>query len=125
MPKPEAEDVELAVEESGKVSYRAGFAPTPSGDPFSAHALSEYGHLCREEFPPYEKLVRGKAKFYSFSDDELNAIGRMLPKELVGMGPLAKAGIAAKALVRFGSRVMDVRDALDTFSYSVGEKYGW
>ncbi len=124
VPKPEAADID-AITEDGKTTYVAGFHPTPSGDPFSSHALSEYEHLCREEFPPYEKLVRGKAKFYSFSEPELNAIGSMLPSELVNMGPLAKASIAAKALARFGPRVLDVRDALDTFSYSVGEKYGW
>ncbi len=124
VPKPEAEDVDTIIE-GGKTSYRAGFAPTSSGDPFSAHALSEYEHLCREEFPPYERLVRGKAKFYSFTDAELNSIGRMLPKELVGMTVLDKVAIAVKSIVRFGTRVMSVRDALDTFSYSVGEKYGW
>ena len=124
VPKPEAEDVETAVEE-GKVTYRAGFAPTPSGDPFSAHALSEYEHLCKEEFPPYEKLVKGKRQMYAFKDDELSAIGRMLPHELNKMNSLDKAGIAAKILLRFGPRSFDVRDALDTFGYSVGNKYGW
>lgn len=125
VPKPEAEDIETAVDESGKVSYRSGFAPTPSGDPFSAHALSEYEHLCREEFPPYEKLVKGKRQMYAFSDNELSTIGRMLPHELNKMNSLDKAGIAANILLRFGTRAFDVRDALDTFGYSVGEKYGW
>ncbi|VVB57443.1 Digeranylgeranylglycerophospholipid reductase [uncultured archaeon] len=122
VPKP---DVPMVGTDAASPTHSSGFAPTPSGDPFSAHALSEYENLCRDEFPPYEKLVRGKAKFYSFSDPELSAIGRMMPTELVGMTALDKAGIAAQTLLRFGLRAGDVRDALDTFSYSVGEKYGW
>jgi hypothetical protein len=143
VPKPEAEDIEVEVEE-GKTTYRAGFAPldgsgepsahrgpeeasiaTPSGDPFSAHALSEYAHAAQNEFPPYEKLVKGKRQMYAFTDEELNAIGRMLPHELNTMTAFDKAGIAARILLRFGTRAFDVRDALDTFGYSVGEKYGW
>lgn len=124
VPKPEASDVDVVIED-GKTTYRAGFHPTPSGDPFSSHALSEYAHLCTEEFPPYHKLVAGKSKFYSFSEQELNAIGRMLPRELASISALDKASIALKALLRFGMRALDVQAALDTFSYSVGEKYGW
>ncbi len=124
VPKPEAADIEVAVEE-GKTTYRAGFAPTPSGDPFSAHALSEYEVACRAEFPPYEKLVAGKHKFYSFSDAEFSTIGKMLPHELADINPVKKIAIAINALIHFGPRALTVRDALDTFSYSVGEKYGW
>jgi len=124
VPKPEAENVDMLTDGSKSI-YRAGFAPTPSGDPFSAHALSEYAMAAKEEFPPYEKLVKGKRQMYAFKDEELNAIGRMLPHELNTMTALDKAGIAVRVLLRFGPRAFDVRDALETFGYSVGEKYGW
>jgi len=124
VPKPEAENIETAIE-GEKIEHRAGFHPTPSGDPFSAHALSEYANAVHNEFPPYEKLVKGKRQMYAFSDDELSAIGKMLPHELNKMTSIDKAAIAAKILLKFGPRAFDVRDALDTFGYSVGEKYGW
>jgi hypothetical protein len=103
-----------------------GLLPTtPFSDPFNAHALSEYENLWRSEFPPYEKLLKGKHHMYGFTDKELNTLSRILPKDLTHISGVDKAIIAAKLALNPGLLKKNVLSALDTFSYSTGPQYGW
>ncbi|MDE1798354.1 MAG: NAD(P)/FAD-dependent oxidoreductase [Candidatus Micrarchaeota archaeon] len=118
-PKPVAEDINTL-----SIHHDSG-APTVASDPFSANALSEYEHLWRAEFPPYEKLLAGKHRMYAFSETELNQIARIIPRNLTHMNWADKTLIAAKLALHPHLLQKGVLSALDTFSYSTGSQYGW
>ncbi|NUN11951.1 NAD(P)/FAD-dependent oxidoreductase [Candidatus Micrarchaeota archaeon] len=92
----------------------------------SVSVLGEYQYLWSKEFPNYDKLVKGKDLLYSFSDEELNQIGRTLPMNLSKMGLLGKANVGLKLLMQ-NKKLIDkgAIDALMTFSYSQAKYYGW
>ncbi len=136
-PKPQAEDINTMSMSPDTARAPGSTAPlppktdagllptTPFFDPFSSHALSEYENLWRAEFPPYEKLLAGKHHMYAFTESELNALGRILPKDLTQLTSLDKAVIAGKLLLSPNLLQKKVLSALDTFSYSTGPQYGW
>ena len=116
LPKPSTPELEQMNEQQPEQKLN---------DPLSANALCEYENAWKAEFAPYEKLIVGKNSLYGLPEAELDKLGRILPGDLTNIGLGAKAGIAAKALLVFGSKVMKIRSALDTFAYSTGEMYGW
>jgi len=91
----------------------------------SSSFLSRYENAWRSEFPPYEKLLEGKHKMYAFTDEELIQLAGSIPRDLTNMSLLDKAKTGARLLARVNLMQKDVLGALNTFSYSTAEKYGW
>lgn len=91
----------------------------------SAAVLSEYKTLWTAEFPDYNKLIEGKHLFYTFTDEELNTVGKLLPKEIGLMGPLDKAAIGAKLVTKPALVAKGAVTALLSLGYSRAKYYGW
>ncbi|MFN3910351.1 MAG: NAD(P)/FAD-dependent oxidoreductase [Candidatus Anstonellaceae archaeon] len=95
-------------------------------DPYEEENLKGYEIRWRKELPPYEKILKGKKYFYSFSEEELNKLGRILPADLTTMSIIDKI----KILIRLFSISPNLIrknffEAMNTFSYSTGKNYGW
>jgi len=93
---------------------------------FSKEILKEYYDIWIKEFPPYEKLLRGKSDFYSFSDEELNIIAGALPKELNKLSPISKIVVGLKLFAKSPKIFRkELIGALYAFGYSHARFYGW
>lgn len=93
---------------------------------FSKQNLAEYEKLWKSEFPSYEKLIRGKKALYGFSDEELDQMAKLLPKELGNLKPADKAKVGIKLLATHRHLLQKgVMDAFSAFAYSKAEYYGW
>jgi digeranylgeranylglycerophospholipid reductase len=93
---------------------------------FSKNNLAEYEKLWKNEFPSYEKLLKGKKALYGFSDEELNEIASILPKEMGNLKPTDKAKVGLKILAKHRHLLSKgVVDAFSAFAYSRAEYYGW
>jgi digeranylgeranylglycerophospholipid reductase len=88
--------------------------------------LSEYEKKWKAEFPPYDKILRGKTALYNLSDAELSVMGRCLPNEMGNMGAFTKLTVGLKILFRkptlLAKRVISV---LLSFGYSRAKHFGW
>lgn len=91
----------------------------------SAQALSPYEAAWRAEFPPYQKLLLGKHKMYALTEEDLNLMSASIPRDLTGMGMPGKISTGLNLLMRPSLLQKGVLSALDTFSYSTADKYGW
>ena len=60
-------------------------AAIEEGD-LSADRLSEYSRLWKDEFPPYDKILRGKNALFELTDDEMSVMARCFPDEMADMG---------------------------------------
>lgn len=110
---------------SGRFAATTASEAIAKGD-LSASAMSAYQARWKAEFPDYSKLMKGKKALYSFSNDELNAVSKLLPRELGSMSVLDKAAIGTKLLFKHPGLVKrGVVDALLGFGYSRADKYGW
>ncbi|MEC8927304.1 MAG: NAD(P)/FAD-dependent oxidoreductase, partial [Candidatus Thermoplasmatota archaeon] len=49
---------------------------------FSSSNLASYQAAWKREFPPYEKILKGKSALYALSDDEMSLMGRCFPQEM-------------------------------------------
>lgn len=93
---------------------------------FSKEQLSEYERLWKTEFPPYEKILKGKNALYNFSDAELDRMASLLPKELGKLNPADKAAVGMQLLLKHRDLMAKgVVDAYLSFGYSRAEHYGW
>ncbi|MFH1588125.1 MAG: NAD(P)/FAD-dependent oxidoreductase [Candidatus Diapherotrites archaeon] len=93
---------------------------------FSEKTLNEYELLWKKEFPPYKKLLKGKEKFYSYNEEELNKLSKYLPYELNGIKTADKMIYGLKLLMHNPSIVFKgVASAFDSFKYSTSKFYGW
>ncbi len=93
---------------------------------FSANVLKEYGTLWKNEFPPYEKLMKGKDDFYTFSEKEMNILARALPDNLTNINLLQKALVGLKILVKDPRMIRkELFNAFYAFGYSQARFYGW
>jgi digeranylgeranylglycerophospholipid reductase len=110
---------------SGKFAAEVAAKAIAAGD-VSARQLGEYEKLWKAEFPPYDKILRGKTALYNLSEDELSLMGRCLPEEMGNMGALTKLAVGLRILFRkptlFAKRVISV---LLSFGYSRAKFYGW
>ena len=92
----------------------------------SADNLSSYPELWKNEFPPYEKILKGKTALYSLSDEEMSVMGRCFPDEMSSMGLTGKAMVGIRILLRrpglFFKRIIP---AMLAFGYSRAKYYGW
>ncbi|MBI4360684.1 NAD(P)/FAD-dependent oxidoreductase [Candidatus Micrarchaeota archaeon] len=92
----------------------------------SLAALKKYDALWQAEFPDYNKLIQGKMALYDFSDEELSALGGLMPPELAHLGFSPKAKFAVDVLTRKpGLLKKNLFSALKAFGYSRAEYYGW
>ena len=96
-----------------------------SGD-LSGPNLASYQAAWKREFPPYEKILRGKSALYALSDDEMSLMGRCFPQEMSAMGPHGKAMVGLRLLVRKPSLYFRrIIPAMLAFGYSRAKYYGW
>ncbi len=109
---------------SGKIASNVLKGAFAAND-LSAQFLSKYETMWRAEFPPYAKLLDGKKKMYAFNDAELIALASSIPRDLTNMSLLDKAKTGLNLLMRPNLMQKDALGALNTFSYSTADKYGW
>ena len=96
-----------------------------SGDT-SADNLAIYHTRWKNEFPPYEKILRGKTALYSLSDDDMSAMGGCFPEEMSAMGISGKAMVGVRLLFRRPSLYFKrIIPAMLAFGYSRAKHYGW
>jgi len=96
-----------------------------SGD-ISGSNLAAYQAAWKREFPPYDKILKGKTALYNLSDDEMSLMGRCFPLEMSAMGPHGKAMVGLRLLVRKPSLYLRrIVPAMLAFGYSRAKYYGW
>jgi len=92
----------------------------------SADRLSDYSRLWKDEFPPYDKILRGKNALFDLTDDEMSVMARCFPDEMADMGINGKAMVGLRLLVRrprlYFKRIIP---AMLAFGYSRARYYGW
>ena len=100
-------------------------AAIEEGD-LSAERLSEYSRLWKDEFPPYDKILRGKNALFELTDDEMSVMARCFPDEMADMGISGKALVGLRLLVRRpGLYFKRIVPAMLAFGYSRARYYGW
>ncbi len=92
----------------------------------SKSSLSKYEKLWRAEFPDYKKLVGGKDRIYGFSEEELNKISTLIPRNLTHLPALDRAKVGAKVLLSApGLLSKGFVPAMKALGYSRAKYYGW
>ena len=100
-------------------------AAIDEGD-LSAERLSEYSRLWKDEFPPYDKILRGKNALFDLTDDEMSVMARCFPDEMAEMGISGKAMVGLRLLIRRpGLYFKRIVPAMLAFGYSRARYYGW
>ncbi len=93
---------------------------------FSKQKLTEYQRLWKAEFPDYASLIKGKDALYDFTEEELNEMAKLMPKELSQIPVTDKLGIGLKLFLSKRHLVKKgVMHAFKAFAYSRAEHYGW
>ncbi|MBE45289.1 MAG: hypothetical protein CMB02_01340, partial [Euryarchaeota archaeon] len=93
---------------------------------YTSQRLSEYTRLWRAEFPPYDKILRGKSALFDLSDDEMSVMAKCFPNEMSNMGISGKAMVGIKLLLRKpGLYSKKIIPAMLAFGYSRAKYYGW
>lgn len=110
---------------SGKLAADIALKAIKNED-YSKEMMAQYEKLWKNEFPPYEKIIKGRNALYEYSETDLNKIAKMLPKELSNIGLLEKTVIGLKILARnpkmFNTKLIATMQA---FGYSQAKYYGW
>ena len=92
----------------------------------SSDRLSEYTRLWKAEFPPYDKILRGKNALFELSDDEMSVMATCFPNEMSDMGASGKAMVGFRLLLRRpGLYFKRIVPAMLAFGYSRAKYYGW
>jgi len=95
-------------------------------DDVSAERLAIYAKLWKDEFPPYDKILRGKNALFNLTDDEMSVMARCFPDEMSDMGASGKAMVGLRLLSRRpGLYLKKVVPAMLAFGYSRAKHYGW
>ena len=95
-------------------------------DDVSAERLAIYAKLWKDEFPPYDKILRGKNALFDLTDDEMSVMARCFPDEMSDMGASGKAMVGLRLLSRRpGLYLKKVVPAMLAFGYSRAKHYGW
>ncbi len=96
-----------------------------NGDVLSK-SLEQYTNLWKAEFPPYEKILRGKNALFDLSDQEMSLMGSCFPDEMGEMGFSGKAMVGLRLLFRRPSLYLkNIVPAMLAFGYSRAKYYGW
>ena len=97
-----------------------------SEDDLSGSRLAEYTKLWKDEFPPYDKILKGKNALFNLTDDEMSLMARCFPNEMSDMGARGKAMVALRLLIRRpGLYFKRIVPAMLAFGYSRAKFYGW
>jgi len=100
-------------------------AAIADGD-LSERRLSVYSRLWKDEFPPYDKILRGKNALFDLTDDEMSVMAGCFPDEMADMGVSGKAMVGLRLLVRRpGLYFKRIVPAMLAFGYSRARYYGW
>ena len=92
----------------------------------SEQKFAKYESMWKNEFPPYSKIVMGKDDFYSFSDEELNAIAKYLPKDFNNFTIFDKMKVGIRLLMNKPSLIRkELFGAANALGYSQARFYGW
>tara|TARA_B100000900_G_scaffold216866_1_gene183666 strand:+ start:83967 stop:85211 length:1245 start_codon:yes stop_codon:yes gene_type:complete len=92
----------------------------------AAKSLENYALLWKAEFPPYEKILRGKNALYELSEGEMSLMGSCFPDEMGDMGITGKAMVGLRLLFRRpGLYRKNIVPAMLAFGYSRAKYYGW
>ena len=92
----------------------------------AAKSLENYPLLWKAEFPPYEKILRGKNALFELSDGEMSLMGSCFPDEMGDMGITGKAMVGLRLLFRRpGLYLKNIVPAMLAFGYSRAKYYGW
>ncbi|PJA20892.1 MAG: hypothetical protein COX63_00580, partial [Candidatus Diapherotrites archaeon CG_4_10_14_0_2_um_filter_31_5] len=93
---------------------------------YSKKVLKEYEELWKKEFPDYNKLIKGKNIFYSFSEEELNFFSELLPDDLTKISFWKFLSSSLKLLIKKPLLVKKgAFKAAKAFSFSKAKHYGW
>jgi digeranylgeranylglycerophospholipid reductase len=96
-----------------------------TGD-ISAAKLADYPAMWKAEFPPYEKILKGKTALYSLSDKDMSVMGKCFPEEMSAMGVTGKAMVGIRLLFKRPSLYFKkIIPAMLAFGYSRAKHYGW
>jgi len=110
---------------SGQMAAKVAKEAVDKND-FSKEMFSNYQDMWKNEFPAYEKLVKGKKAIYGFTDEELNIIAKEFPRNFDEFDSIAK--------IKFGLRIIlkkpniltkNFIPAMKAFAYSQAKSYGW
>ena len=97
-----------------------------SDDDLSSEKLSQYPKLWKAEFPPYDKILKGKNALFELSDEEMSVMAKCFPDEMSDMGFSGKAFVGLKLLFRSpGLYAKNIIRAMLAFGYSRAKYYGW
>ena len=100
-------------------------AAISEGD-LSASRLAEYTKLWKDEFPPYDKILKGKNALFDLTDDEMSVMAQCFPDEMSDMGVSGKAMVALRLLYRRPRLYFkQIVPAMLAFGYSRAKYYGW
>ena len=66
----------------------------------SAEMMSEYTSKWKGEFPPYDKILRGKNALFNLTDEEMSVMATCFPDEMSDMGVSGQAMVGLRLLLR-------------------------
>ena len=88
--------------------------------------MSEYTSKWKGEFPPYDKILRGKNALFNLTDEEMSVMATCFPDEMSDMGVSGKAMVGLRLLLRRpGLYSKKIVPAMLAFGYSRAKYYGW
>jgi digeranylgeranylglycerophospholipid reductase len=110
---------------SGKFASEVAVEALKKND-VSKAALAPYEQKWRATFPSYAKLVGGKDKMYGFTDDELNKIAALIPRDITTVTQAQKLSIGAHLLAS-APRLLakGFLPAMETLGKSRAGSFGW
>ncbi|MBI4399636.1 NAD(P)/FAD-dependent oxidoreductase [Candidatus Micrarchaeota archaeon] len=110
---------------SGKMSANVAKEAVEKNDT-SKRILLKYEKMWRAEFPDYSKLIYGKDTLYQFTEQELNQVGWVMPKDVSNMGIVDMLNTGANLLFKYPHLLRKgVMKTFQAFKYSRAEHYGW
>ena len=92
----------------------------------SSERMSEYTRKWKREFPPYDKILRGKNALFNLTDEAMSVMATCFTDEMSGMGVSGKAMVGMRLLLRRpGLYSKKIVPAMLAFGYSRAKYYGW
>jgi digeranylgeranylglycerophospholipid reductase len=108
---------------SAEFASLIGFEAMHSNN-YSKEFFSNYEKLWKQEFPPYEKLLKAKKEFYSLNSTQLNQFSEDLPLNLSALNKKKKVIYGLKLLLKHPHLLPKIK-MFDSFKYSLSKFYGW
>jgi digeranylgeranylglycerophospholipid reductase len=110
---------------SGKFAAEVAAEALKKND-VSKTALAPYEQKWRAAFPNYAKLVGGKEATYKFTDEELNKIAALIPRDLTTITQAQRLSIGLRVLTTAPQLLSKgFIAAMETLGSSRAEHFGW